>query len=254
MSLTIASLNSGSNGNCYYIGNEHDAVLVDAGISCRETAKRMNRLGLPMQNVRAVFISHEHTDHTRGAEVLSRRFRLPVYISVATHQHSYLYVNPSHLKYFVSGDCITVGSLVIEPFAKRHDASDPHSFVISENGVSVGVMTDIGSVCENLRHHFGRCTAAFLEANYDEKMLMEGHYPFYLKKRISSDVGHLSNHQALELFRNHRPAFMTHLLLSHLSQENNNPEIALDLFRPHAGEVKVDVASRYEPSKVYHIR
>jgi phosphoribosyl 1,2-cyclic phosphodiesterase len=254
MSLYLSSINSGSNGNCYYIGNEQDAVLIDAGISCRETFWRMSRMGLPIHKVKAIFISHEHTDHTRGVEVLSRKYNLPVYLTAATHGHSYLHISPWLLKYFMTGDCIQVGSLTVEAFAKRHDAADPQSFVISHDGISIGVMTDIGSACENLKHHFGRCHAAFLEANYDEQMLDEGVYPYYLKKRIRSDEGHLSNHQALELFLNHRPHFMTHLLLSHLSQQNNRPDLALEVFRPHAGNIHIDVASRHEPSKVYCIQ
>jgi phosphoribosyl 1,2-cyclic phosphodiesterase len=251
MSLLFASLNSGSNGNCYYVGNEHDAVLIDAGISCRETFGRMTRLGLKMQKVRAVFISHEHSDHTRGAEVLSKKYKLPVFMTDATQKHSNIRIVPSLLNYFTSNDRIALGTLIVEPFAKRHDAADPHSFVVSHNGVNVGVMTDIGSVCDEAKRQFGRCQAAFLEANYDEQMLQEGSYPEYLKRRIRSDVGHLSNMQALELFTTHRSPDLKHLVLSHLSKNNNNPEIVRDLFRQHANGTTISVASRYEESAVF---
>ncbi|HNX44077.1 MAG TPA: MBL fold metallo-hydrolase [Bacteroidales bacterium] len=251
MPLHISSLNSGSNGNCYYIGNERDAVLIDAGISCRETERRMKRLGLSLEKVRAVFISHEHTDHTRGVEVLSRKHHLPVYISAPTYQNSYLKLDPALLKHFDALSPLKIGCLDICAFPKRHDASDPHSFTISHDGVTVGVMTDIGSPCEHVVQHFSRCHAVFLEANYDERMLDEGRYPYYLKKRISSDVGHLSNRQALELFRHHRPAFMTHLILSHLSKENNRPELVYELFGTHANGIQIAVASRFEESGLF---
>jgi phosphoribosyl 1,2-cyclic phosphodiesterase len=115
------------------------------------------------------------------------------------------------------------------------------------------VFTDIGAPCEHLIKHFQQCHAAFLEANYDEQMLEQGRYPYYLKKRIRGGHGHLSNTQALELFKTHKPAYMSHLLLSHLSKDNNNPELVLNLFNQHAGDTKIIVASRHEETEVYYI-
>jgi phosphoribosyl 1,2-cyclic phosphodiesterase len=148
---------------------------------------------------------------------------------------------------------VTIGHLSIHPFPKNHDASDPFSFLISSKNVHVGVFTDIGFSCENVIHYFKQCHAAFLEANYDEKMLEEGSYPYHLKQRIRSNEGHLSNKQALDLFLSHRPSYMSHLILSHLSQNNNCPDVVSSLFSPHAGTTKIVVASRYQESSVYHI-
>ena len=254
MSLFISSINSGSNGNCYYVGNEREAVLIDAGISCREIKKRMDRLGLDIHKVKAVIVSHEHSDHIRGIETLTNKYRIPVYITVDTLKFSGLFVDQKLVKSFKPNEPINIGRLSIHPFPKHHDASDPFSFVVSANEVRVGVFTDIGTPCENVIRHFQQCHAAFLEANYDEKMLEEGSYPYYLKQRIRGDKGHLSNKQALELFLSHRPPFMTHLLLSHLSQNNNCPEVVSALFTPHACETKIIVASRYEETAVYHIQ
>jgi phosphoribosyl 1,2-cyclic phosphodiesterase len=251
MSLYLTSLASGSNGNCYYIGNEREAVLVDAAISCRETERRMNRIGLSMRKVKAVFISHEHTDHTRGVEVISRKYRIPVYITAATHNNSRLWLDPQLVKPFVYGAPVHVGALEINAFPKRHDASEPHSFIVSGNGITVGVFTDIGMACEHVVGHLGKCHAAFLEANYDEKMLEEGSYPYYLKKRIRGDDGHLSNRQALELFTTHRSPFMNLLVLSHLSAYNNSPDLVHELFSKHAGGTRIVVASRYQETEVY---
>ena len=252
MALQIASINSGSNGNCYYVGNGEDAVLIDVGISCREVERRMKERSLDIHKVKAIFISHEHSDHVRGLARLSNKYKLPVFITEKTALRGPYLVK--HLSQsFCAEQQIVVGSLVVTAFSKKHDADDPHSFIVSHNEVTVGVITDIGTACDQVVRYFQKCHAVFLESNYDEDMLMNGRYPFHLKKRISSEVGHMSNKQALELFINHRPPFMSHVFLSHLSKENNTPELAAATFEAHAGGVSVVIASRYEASEVYTI-
>lgn len=253
MCLYITSLNSGSNGNCYYVGNEREAVLIDAGISCRETEKRMARLGLGMDKVKAIFVSHEHSDHIRGISVLSRKFQLPVYISPNTHRNGGIAIEDHLLRLFSPFEEIRIGDLLVKTFPKIHDAAEPHSFTISGSSVTVGVFTDLGAPCEELIHHFRQCHAAFLEANYDPDMLEGGRYPYRLKRRISGGRGHLSNIQALDLFRTHRSPYLSHLLLSHLSKDNNCPRLVEELFLTHAGPTRIVVASRYEESPVFRI-
>src|SRR5690554_4602465 len=253
MFLTITSLNSGSNGNCYYIGNEEEAILVDAGISCRETEKRMERLGLSMQKVKAIFISHEHSDHIRGINILSKKYQTPVYITPNTLIFSRLNLSYSPVLSFKAFEPVKIGNLSITGFPKLHDASDPHSFIIDYNGIKVGIFTDIGYPCKQVINHFEQCHAAILEANYDEELLEKSTYPYFLKKRISGGNGHLSNTQALTLFKSHRPSFMTHLLLGHLSKNNNCPTQVQELFTKHAGDVEVVVASRFEETQLYRI-
>lgn len=253
MSLWVTSLNSGSNGNCYYIGNGTEAVLVDAGLSCRETEKRMRRLDLNMDKVRAIFISHEHGDHIKGLETLSARYQLPVYITGDTLKHSRLRLQQQLVRTFSHGIPVAIGALNITPFLKHHDAVEPHSFFIENDSVRVGVFTDIGQVCDQLRLYFGQCHAAFLEANYDEAMLQNGRYPWHLKNRIRGGKGHLSNTQALELFLTGKASYLSHLFLSHLSSDNNNPELALSMFRDQSGGTEVVVASRYQELPLYHI-
>lgn len=253
MALYISSLNSGSNGNCYYIGNDDDAVLIDAGLSCRETERRMKRVGLSMDKVRAIFISHEHGDHIRGLQVMAKRYYLPVYISAPTLSYTRMPPEMALVRDYKVDDTVRIGNMTITAFLKRHDAADPYSFVVEQNDVRVGVFTDIGSVCESLTYHFSRCHAAFLEANYDVQMLENGRYPYHLKRRITGGHGHLSNVEALELFRNSRPDYMSHLLLAHLSQDNNAPELVQQLFESEARGVHISVASRYEPTPVYKI-
>jgi phosphoribosyl 1,2-cyclic phosphodiesterase len=253
MSLFITSLNSGSNGNCYYIGNKTEAILIDAGISCSEIEKRMKRLGLNIQKVKAVFISHEHTDHISGLQVLTKKYRLPVYITHAALRYGRLRLEKHLITSFTAHEPVLIGNLAITAFPKFHDAADPYSFIVCCNEIKVGVFTDIGVPCKNVINHFQQCHAAFLETNYDDTMLEQGRYPHFLKSRIRGGNGHLSNKQALELFTAHRPSFMSHLFLSHLSKNNNCPDLVQQLFNEHAGGVKMVVASRYEETAVYHI-
>ncbi|HTL83007.1 MAG TPA: MBL fold metallo-hydrolase [Bacteroidia bacterium] len=253
MSLFISSINSGSNGNCYYIGNSSDAVLIDVGLSCREIDKRMLRSGLSMDKVRAIFISHEHIDHIRGVEALSKKYNLPVYINEGTYENGRVKLKEELVHSFCDGEQLKIRSLNVFPFFKSHDAADPYSFSVECDGVRVGVFTDIGSVCEKLIAHFAQCHAAFLEANYDEEMLANGSYPAYLKTRISGEKGHLSNAQALELFVNYRSPQLSHLILAHLSKENNTPGLVQQLFEENANGVSITVASRQEESPVFRI-
>lgn len=251
MTLQIASLNSGSNGNSYFVGNQGGAVLIDAGISCRETERRMERLGLEMDWIKAVFISHEHTDHISGLPVLAKKYQLPVYITEQTERQARLAIPSQLINRFVSEEPIAIGEMQIMPFRKYHDAADPHSFVVSYQGTHVGVFTDIGRACEPLVHYFSQCHAVFLESNYDTDMLHKGNYPLHLKKRISDGEGHLSNAEALALFQSHRHPRLHQLVLSHLSQNNNDPKLVEELFSPHAGSTGLHVASRYAPSPVF---
>ena len=253
MSLFIASLNSGSNGNCYYVGNEREAVLIDVGIPCREIEKRMKRLSLLMSKVKAIFVTHEHTDHISGISVLAKKYQLPVYITEDTLKESRMHIEKNLLVAFRENVPVMIGGLSVNAFQKFHDAADPHSFTVSDNAVTVGIFTDIGRCCETVIHHFKQCNAAFLEANFDMGMLINGSYPHHLKKRISGGNGHLSNTDALNLFNTHRPSFMSHLVLSHLSKNNNNPGLVEQLFNQYAGTTKIIIASRYEETKVYEV-
>lgn len=253
MSLFITSLNSGSNGNCYYIGNDKEAILIDAGISCRETERRMKNLELDMAKVKAIFVSHEHSDHITGVPGISKKFQVPVYITAATFANSRIPIEQHLLQSFEAGTPVTIGELSVTPFKKFHDAADPHSFIISGNKINIGVFTDIGHNCKEVIRYFKQCHAVFLESNYCEDMLEKGNYPYHLKQRISSDKGHLSNTQALDLFNTYRSKHLTHLVLSHLSKNNNTPEIVDALFNKHAAATKIIVASRYAATPVMQI-
>ncbi|RYG18956.1 MAG: MBL fold metallo-hydrolase [Chitinophagaceae bacterium] len=253
MSLFISSLNTGSNGNCFYIGNGSEAVLVDVGLSCKETELRMQRLNLSMHSVKAIFISHEHSDHIRGLPVLAKKYQLPVYITPSTLSRGKQQLPSYLLQTFKAYVPIRLGELEVIAFPKKHDAAEPHSFIIRCNAITVGVFTDIGQHCEDVILNFKKCQAVFLEANYDDEMLNTGRYPYYLKNRIRGGHGHLSNAQALTLFKTHRSANLSHLFLSHLSKDNNCPELVQRLFSEHANGTEIIVASRHQETAVYHI-
>jgi phosphoribosyl 1,2-cyclic phosphodiesterase len=253
MNLYLCSLNSGSNANCYYVGTDQDAVLIDAGLSCRETEKRMKQQGLDIHKVRAIFVSHEHADHITGVPGISKKFQLPVYITPATLENSRIPVEPTLVHSFHHHKAVTIGDLTILPFKKNHDGKDPHSFMISGYGVNVGVITDIGFACKQVIKYFSQCQAVFLESNYCDTMLRNGNYPYHLQQRIRGDEGHLSNDQALELFQHYRSADLQLLILSHLSKNNNTPALVNQLFTTHAGPTEIVVASRYEASAVFCI-
>lgn len=249
--LEICAIASGSNGNCYYIGNEKDAVLIDAGISARQILARMAVSGLDPQKVKAVFVTHEHSDHMRGVRGLSKRLNVPIYLTAKTFNGAYKNLRPDCPRYFTPGESVEIGGFTIHTFLKNHDASEPCSFRIQHLHQNIGVFTDIGEACENVVSHLQLCDGLFLESNYDLQMLENGHYPYFLKKRVASDVGHLSNDQAFDLLSFHAGENLKCVFLSHMSKDNNTPEIAMERMGPLISKFEVKLTSRYAAGEVY---
>jgi phosphoribosyl 1,2-cyclic phosphodiesterase len=251
--IEICALASGSNGNCYYIGNKEDAILIDAGINCKQILNRMKSKELDPAKLRAMFITHEHNDHVCGARVLGKKLDIPAYMTKGTYQSLYRTNQPLAVKFIEPGQFLMFEPFIIHPFLKNHDAKEPISFRVELHGVSVGVFTDIGSPCRNVTSHLRECHALFLETNYDEKMLWEGPYPYHLKQRVASDMGHLSNMQAMNLVSEHAGSALKWLLLSHLSGENNTPQVAFDAVKHLEDRYHISVTSRREPGDVIKI-
>jgi phosphoribosyl 1,2-cyclic phosphodiesterase len=249
--IEICALASGSNGNCYYIGNDCDAILVDAGISRRQVLQRMKERGLDPFKIRAIFISHEHADHFRGTRVLSKHLDVPVYMTRNTYEKSWGSNRPAKIVNFVPGDVVETNSFRVHTFLKQHDAAQPCSFRIEHDGQNVGVMTDIGEPCDDVKQHLSLCQAVFLESNYDEDMLWNGAYPWHLKNRVASAVGHLSNIQAFELLSVHGGDHLEVVFLSHLSADNNRPEIALQTFDGLQEKYSIKLTNRYAPADIF---
>ncbi len=242
--VELCALASGSNGNCYYIGNEKDAVLVDAGISTRKILHRMDEAGLQPSKVRGIIISHEHSDHVHGVRILSKKLGVPAWFTQGTLDSLKHGEAPELVQIFIPDKVIKIGSMTIHPFLKNHDAAEPCSFRIEHDDWHVGVFTDIGEPCARLKNHLRKCHAMFLETNYDEKMLWDGSYPYHLKARVASAHGHLSNDQAFELIRDHAGPELVHVFLSHLSGENNRPELAAARFESLSDRFNISLTSR----------
>ncbi len=251
--LEICAIASGSNGNCYYIGNEKDAIFVDAGISCKQILIRMKERNLNPAKVKAVFVTHEHSDHMRGVRGVSKKMQVPIYLTAKTFHGAYKNLRPDSPRFFEPGEIIEIGEFSVFSFKKNHDASEPCSFRVQYKNKNIGVFTDIGEACSNVTEHLKMCDGLFLESNYDEKMLWEGRYPYFLKKRVASELGHLSNKQTFELLQAHAGENLQCVFLSHLSKENNTPEIASETMNPLKSKYEVLLTSRYEAGDVFQL-
>lgn len=251
--VEICALASGSNGNCYYIGNKDYSILVDAGINYKQIIARMRLKGLDPCSVRAIFITHEHGDHVRGARVLGKKLDIATYMTKGTHESLYFTNRPATVRIIEPGTPVIIGPFTVHPVAKNHDATEPASFRVELYGINIGIFTDIGSPCNNVTSHLRQCHALFLETNYDEKMLWGGRYPYPLKKRVASDIGHLSNNQAVDLLAGYAGPRLKWVLLSHLSAENNTPQIAYDTLKHFEGRFNILLTSRYGPGDVIKI-
>jgi phosphoribosyl 1,2-cyclic phosphodiesterase len=242
--MELCALASGSNGNCYYIGNEVDAILVDVGLSARKILIRIQEAGLDVSKIRGIVVSHEHSDHVRGVRMFSNKQGIPTWFSQGTLNVLPDKDKPDRTIVYKPGQSFRVASLIVHPFLKNHDAAEPCSFCIEHDDWNIGVFTDIGEPCEHVIRHLKKCHALFLETNYDEKMLWDGSYPYPLKRRIASSLGHLSNVQAFELIRDHAGPELMYVFLSHLSGENNTPEIAESCFKSLSNRFKICMTSR----------
>lgn len=252
--IELCALASGSNGNCYYIGNESDAVLIDAGISAKQILIRLHDAGLEALKIRGIFISHEHSDHIRGVRVLSKRLGIPAWFSQGTLNTVAEAERPELTQLFVPGKAVKSGSFTVHSFLKNHDAAEPCSFRVEHDDWHIGVFTDIGEACTQVKNQLRKCHALFLETNYDEKMLWAGSYPYTLKQRVASSHGHLSNDQAFELIRDHAGPELVHVFLSHLSGENNLPELAASRFESLSDRFNVKITSRQTFSELIQLR
>ncbi|RJQ75570.1 MAG: MBL fold metallo-hydrolase [Desulfobacteraceae bacterium] len=227
-SLSVCVLASGSKGNAIYVGNGRTACLVDVGLSGIEIERRMCAAGLTADQLSAIVVSHEHSDHVRGVGVLSRRYRLPVYISPRTEKAAGSQLGRLHeIRYFEIGRPFEINDLTFHPFSTSHDAEDSAGFTISQNGRKIGIATDLGIATGMVKEHLRTCALLILEANHDPTMLIEGPYPWPLKQRIKSRNGHLSNEDSGNLLAEIRHAGLCHVVLAHLSETNNTPQKAL---------------------------
>jgi phosphoribosyl 1,2-cyclic phosphodiesterase len=248
--LEICALASGSNGNCYYIGNEKEAVIIDSGIFYKRLLERLEDANLDKSKIKAIFITHEHADHVQGVRGCCKKLQVPVYFTKKTFRKVQKRLEPDIVAFFECGEPLFIGNIVVYPFRKKHDASDPCSFRVECQQTSIGVMTDIGIVDQTLQREFSRCQIVFLETNYDRDMLWNGSYAEYIKQRVDSELGHLSNEQAHDLVKDFASSGLTHIFLSHISEQNNTVELAMQTFSDMLDKYRIIPTSREGISEV----
>jgi phosphoribosyl 1,2-cyclic phosphodiesterase len=228
--MRFSVLASGSRGNAFWVETNQTALLIDAGLSCSECMKRLGGLGVDPARLKGIVITHEHIDHIRGAGVLARRFRVPVYINSATLRKGMTTLGDIAQPVVIrTGQSLTVKDLLIETFTKCHDAADPMGVVVSSQGVRLGLITDLGRSTPVVENRLKGCHALVVESNHDERMLEEGPYPLELKRRIRGPEGHLSNGEARTLVKALSHGDLSVVVLAHLSEKNNLPEKALKM-------------------------
>ena len=248
--LSVCILGSGSRGNAIYVSDGATSILIDAGFSAREIDRRMRHRGLDPAGLSAILLTHEHTDHVRGVERLVRRHRLPVYLTAGTRQEAASLHELPEIYSFACGSEFRINTLAIHPFSISHDARDPAGFTIGANGSRIGVATDLGHVTSLVREHLRGCRLLIVEANHDVDMLRDGPYPWFLKQRIRSRTGHLSNQESCRLLDDILHSGLEQVILAHLSETNNTPEKALaEISTILAGtSVRLTAASQSFPS------
>jgi phosphoribosyl 1,2-cyclic phosphodiesterase len=226
--LAVCSLASGSKGNAFFLSSGETSILIDAGLSGIELQRRLIARDLAPEKLDAIVVTHEHHDHVKGAGILSRRFKLPVYINQKTAAAAPGLGRLHEIKPFECGITFNIGNLTIHPFSISHDAEDPAGFTIGQNGTRVAIATDLGIVSAMVKEHLKHCVLLVLEANHDPHMLETGPYPWPLKQRIQSRVGHLSNSDSKKLLHELQHENLQHVILAHLSEINNTPQKAFD--------------------------
>ena len=235
MGVSVSVLASGSRGNATLVESSSARILVDAGISCRETFKRLKSIGRDPREISAVLITHEHSDHISGLATLAKKLKVPIFMTGATHLAWARTVKDSSgeppqvakLEVFSPGRSFQVADITVTPFTIPHDAADPVGFTFRAEGAKVAVVIDLGympaSVCDHLR----KCDVLIVESNHDLEMLRGGSYPWSVKQRVMSRVGHLSNESLAQFFAQDYDGGASYIVLAHLSEQNNHPEIAL---------------------------
>ena len=229
--LRFASLGSGSGGNGTLVAYGDSLVLIDCGFGLKDAWARLTRLGVAPEQLTAIFVTHEHTDHASGVTALAHRFRKPVHLSHGTLR-ALPKLDPALAHPFLSGAQFLLGEASVQAVTVPHDAREPTQFVFRHEGAQLGVLTDTGAITPHIRECFQGCTALFLESNHDRGMLFSGDYPLRLKRRIASDHGHLSNEQAAEFLSELTRHGLSQAVIGHVSQQNNSAERLTAVFAP----------------------
>ena len=262
MTARLCSIASGSSGNCIYIGNDKSGLLVDAGVSCKNILENLKNIGVCTESIKGLLVTHEHSDHMKSIGAMSRKLNIPIYANSKTWEAldgSIGTVKAENIRVFDTGKEFSIEDICILSFSISHDAADPVGYTFSLGMEKLGLATDLGYFSETVRDALKGSRFVMLEANHDVEMLKVGSYPYFLKRRILGEFGHLSNessgHAACELVG----LGVEQIMLGHLSRENNFPQLAYETVRGIMEEkgimvqkdVTLDVAPRSSISKVF---
>ncbi len=248
-SIAFSVLSSGSKGNSMYIDGPEGAIVIDAGLSARQIIRRTVSAGGEPGRIRGILLTHEHSDHLRGVVPLARKLKIPVYGTASTIMAAQLPEDIAIIN-FDSGRSFNVAGFSIMPFALPHDAADPVGYIVEIEDIRIGLATDLGYGTVLVRDRLRNCRVVILESNHDEQMLMDGPYPWFLKQRVNSRSGHLSNKASSMILEEIFHAGLESVTLAHLSEINNEPELALgsakDILGLNGRSIKLTAASVHE--------
>lgn len=261
MGVRFCPIASGSSGNSIYLGTESTHILIDAGLSGKKIVEGLNELQVSGANIDALFITHEHSDHIKGAGIISRRFDIPIYATMGTWEameDEIGSVTPKNRRYVYAGENCIINDICVRPFEIPHDAKEPVAYNIFTENHKITVATDIGHITNEVKEGVADSEILLLESNHDIEMLKNGRYSWPLKKRILGDQGHISNRTAGELLGEIMSSKIKYVYLGHLSDENNQPHLAyetvanvLEQYKIKVGSyLKLDLAARYSISKI----
>jgi phosphoribosyl 1,2-cyclic phosphodiesterase len=225
--MRLAALGSGSRGNGLLVEYGQTCLLVDCGFSLRATLERLQELGRAIEDISGILVTHEHSDHSKGVQALSRRYQLPVYMTHGTARHRS--VAEVQQRILIRGqDRFRLGEIDVQAVTVPHDAREPCQYVFEAGGCKLGILTDLGHVTPQIQQSYSDCDGLFVESNHDEDMLAEGPYPPSLKRRVGGRWGHLSNAQTRALMLDLALDRLQHLVVGHISEKNNAPELVAE--------------------------
>ena len=257
--MRVCPLASGSKGNSTFIESDNKRILIDVGLSGKMISSRLDDINVDIESIDGVFITHEHSDHIGGAGVIARKFGVPIFIHEDTFLAKRKLFNGSEKIHFINST-VTLGDMEIDPISVSHDAVNPLAFKISSSKQSVGVVTDLGIATQLVKYKMRDCNVLVLEMNHDIKMLQSSEkYPWELKQRILSNYGHLSNEAGAELFNEIVSEKTSHVFLAHLSEENNDPNLAKDVLleinqsNKFIHNIKIEIAEQHHVSSLVEV-
>lgn len=246
VNLQLCSLASGSSGNCYYVGSSSRGVLVDAGISARRIRKTLEEIGPGISGIKGILITHNHIDHIKSITLLTKKYGLPIYCTEGTwkgimRNRMTLDADPQMYRQVKAGVPFTIAGMQIEAFPVSHDAHEAVGYHFSAFGRKLTIATDLGVIGDQAAHYLRQSDAMVIESNYDEEMLLNGHYPEQLKQRVHSSMGHMCNAHTSEFLAGFYHPGISHILLCHLSADNNTPDIALQTLHKTFGSRGIQI-------------